>query len=131
MPPRKHDMRSTASILLVVVPIAIGGCRSPQAAAPAEMVWIPGGTFWMGCEGCGMLDALPMHRVSVDGFWIDRTPVTNAEFERFVNATGYVTVAERQLDPKDFPGVPRDKLAPGSAVFHETSHHLSLVTPLQ
>ena len=52
--------------------------------APAGMVWVPGGTFWMGCENCGMPDALPVHLVAVDGFWMDRTPVTNAEFERFV-----------------------------------------------
>jgi formylglycine-generating enzyme len=119
-------VRPAASILLVFVPIVIAGCRSPQAAAPAGMVWIPSGTFWMGCQGCGMPDALPAHRVSVDGFWMDRTPVTNAEFARFVNATGYVTVAERQPDPKDFPGVPRDKLVTGSAVFHPTSHPVPL-----
>ena len=64
-----------------------------------------------------MPDALPAHLVEVDGFWMDRTPVTNAEFERFVTATRYVTVAERPLDAKDFPGVPRDMLVPGSAVF--------------
>jgi formylglycine-generating enzyme required for sulfatase activity len=95
------------------------------------MVWIAGGTFWMGCEGCGMPDALPAHRVSVDGFWMDRTPVTNAEFERFVHATGFVTVAERQPDPKDYPGVPRDRLVIGSAVFHATSHPVALDNPLQ
>src|SRR4030095_3166133 len=114
-------MRLAASILLVVVLITITGCRSSRAAAPANMVWIAGGTVWMGCEVCGMPDAMPAHRVSVDGFWMDRTPVTNAEFERFVNETGYVTVAERQLDPKEFRGVPRDKLVPGSAVFHAQS----------
>lgn len=78
-----------------------------------------------------MPDALPVHRVSVNGFWMDRTPVTNAEFERFVNATGYVTVAERQPDPKDFPGVPRDKVVPGSAVFQATSRTVSLDNLLQ
>jgi formylglycine-generating enzyme len=124
-------MRPVASILLVVVPIAIAGCRVPRAPAPANMVWIAGGTFWMGCEGCGMPDALPVHHVAVDGFWMDRTPVTNAEFERFVDATGYTTVAERQPDAKDFPGVPRDKLVPGSAVFHATSHSVLLDNPLQ
>jgi formylglycine-generating enzyme len=81
------------------------------------MVWIPGGTFWMGCDNCGMPDALPLHLVSVNAFWMDQTPVTNADFARFVNATGYLTIAERQLDPTDFPGVPRDKLVPGSVVF--------------
>src|SRR5687768_14394422 len=80
---------------------------TPPGDAPPGMVWVPGGTFWMGCEGCGMPDALPSNLVSVDGFWMDRTPVTNAEFERFVAATKYVTVAERPIDPADFPGVPR------------------------
>jgi formylglycine-generating enzyme len=71
--------------------------------APSGMVWIPGGDFWMGCEECGMPDALPVHLVSVAGFWMD--------------ATRYVTVAERKPDPKDFPGAPPDKLVPGSIVF--------------
>lgn len=99
--------------------------------APEGMVWIPGGTFWMGCENCGMPDALPAHLVSVNGFWMDRTPVTNAQFERFVAATKYVTVAERPLDPRHFPGVPRDKLVPGSAVFRPTETPVALDNPLQ
>lgn len=89
----------------------------PPGPATAGMVWVPGGEFWMGCEGCGMSDALPVHLVSVDGFWMDRTPVTNAAFEAFVRATVYVTVAERRPDPADFPGVPKDKLVPGSVLF--------------
>lgn len=101
------------------------------AEAPAGMVWIPGGTFWMGCESCGMPDALPSHVVSVNGFWMDRAPVTNAEFARFVKATGYVTVAERPLDPRDYPGVPREKLVSGSAVFAPTSKAVPLDNPLQ
>lgn len=100
-------------------------------AAPEGMVWIPGGTFWMGCENCGMPDALPVHVVEVTGFWMDRTPVTNAAFERFVKATGYVTVAERPLDPRDFPGVPSDKLVPGSAVFVPTGTPVALDNPLR
>lgn len=100
-------------------------------AAPAGMVWVPGGTFWMGCENCGMPDALPAHLVAVDGFWMDRTPVTNAEFERFVSATGYITVAERPLDPRDYPGVPRDELVAGSAVFSPTQAPVPLDNPLQ
>lgn len=99
--------------------------------APAGMVWIPGGVFWMGCENCGMPDALPAHLVSLDGFWMDRAPVTNAEFQRFVAATRYVTVAERPLNPRDFPGVPNDKLVPGSAVFQPTSAPVPLDNPLQ
>src|SRR4029453_18069441 len=94
--------------------------------APEGMVWIPGGEFWMGCDDCGMPDALPVHLVSVAGFWMDTTPVTNADFERFVRATRYVTVAERKPDPKDFPGAPADKLVPGSIVFTPPAHPVSL-----
>jgi len=96
------------------------------APAPAGMVWIPGGDFWMGCENCGMPDALPVHLVSVAAFWMDATPITNAEFDRFVRATGYITVAERKPDPKDFPGVPADKLVAGSIVFTPPAHPVSL-----
>jgi formylglycine-generating enzyme required for sulfatase activity len=98
----------------------------PPGAAPAGMVWIPGGTFWMGCGDCGMPDALPVHLVSVSGFWMDSTPVTNAEFAKFVMATNYVTVAERKPDPRDFPGVPPDKLVSGSVVFTPPAHPVSL-----
>jgi formylglycine-generating enzyme required for sulfatase activity len=94
--------------------------------APGGMVWIPGGEFWMGCADCGMPDALPVHLVSVSGFWMDAAPVTNAEFDAFVTATKYVTVAERRPDPKDFPGVPPDKLVPGSVVFTPPAHPVSL-----
>jgi formylglycine-generating enzyme required for sulfatase activity len=95
------------------------------------MKWVPGGTFWMGCEDCGMPDALPAHLVSVDAFWMDRTPVTNAQFQRFVKETRYVTVAERPLDPADYPTVPKDKLVAGSAVFTPTSRPVPLDNPLQ
>ena len=114
-----------ADVLVRINPTA------PPAAAPKGMVWIPGGTFWMGCEGCGMPDALPAHLVEVDGFWMDRTPVTNADFERFVTATGYVTVAERPLNANDFPGVPKEMLVPGSAVFTATEQPVPLDNPLQ
>ena len=78
-----------------------------------------------------MPDALPAHLVAVDGFWMDRAPVTNAEFARFVKETGHVTVAERPLDPAQYPGVPRDKLVSGSAVFAPTSTPVPLDNPLQ
>jgi len=95
---------------------AINAARAP-GPAPGEMVWVPGGTFWMGCQRCGMRDAEPVHLVSVHGFWMDRHPVTNAEFARFVAATGYVTVAERPLDPQEYPGATPAQLVAGSAVF--------------
>ncbi len=81
------------------------------------MVFIRGGEFTMGSDEPMFVDARPLHRVRVKSFWIDATEVTNAQFERFVQATGYRTVAERPLDPKDFPGVPAADLLPGSAVF--------------
>lgn len=90
---------------------------TPPGAAPEGMVWIPGGTFWMGCDDCDMFDTQPVHLVAVDGFWMDRTPVTNAQFEQFVKATGYSTIAERRPEPKDYPGVDPGKLVAGSAVF--------------
>ena len=103
----------------------------PPSPAPAGMVWVPGGTFWMGCDDCGMPDARPVHMVRVDGFWMDETPVTNAQFEQFVRETGYVTVAERPLDPAQFPGVPAAKLVPGSAVFVPPAAVRSLDNPMQ
>jgi formylglycine-generating enzyme required for sulfatase activity len=101
--------------------------RGPApAAAPAGMVWIPGGEFSMGSddptrEVCGgsdpMPDARPIHRVYVDGFWMDATEVTNETFARFVAATRYSTVAERKPRAEDFPGAPPEALVPGSVVF--------------
>ena len=84
----------------------------------------------MGCPDCGMADTVPAHVVRVSGFWMDKTPVTNAQFAEFVRATKYVTIAERKLDPKDFPGVPVDKLVSGSAVFIPPPQSVPLDNPL-
>jgi formylglycine-generating enzyme required for sulfatase activity len=81
------------------------------------MVWIPGGTFLRGSDNAKMPDARPRHRVTVDGFYMDRMPVSNAEFARFVDATGYVTIAEKTPLAKDFPGALPEKLVAGSVVF--------------
>lgn len=98
----------------------------PKGAAPEGMMWIPGGEYSMGSinpvgmDAGGdkdMQDARPVHRVYVDGFYMDATEVTNAQFAAFVKATGYITDAEKKPDAADFPGVPADKLVPGSAVF--------------
>ena len=80
------------------------------------MVWIAGGTFWMGSDE-GQPDEKPVHQVTVHGFWMDKTEVSNEQFEAFVRATGHLTVAERKPDPKDFPGAPAQNLVPGSIVF--------------
>ena len=94
-----------------------GGSTGGAGGAPPGMVWVPGGEFHMGSDAPPFDDARPVHRVHVDGFWMDATEVTNEQFARFVDATGYVTVAERKPDPGDFPGAPPDKLVPGSVVF--------------
>jgi sulfatase modifying factor 1 len=92
------------------------------------MVWVPGGRFWMGTKH--LQDAQPLHQVEVAGFWMDATDVTNEQFAQFVKATGYVTVAERPLDPKEFPGVSPVDLAPGSVVFTPPTGQVSLDDPL-
>jgi len=94
-----------------------------SAASPAaeghDLIAIPGGTFAIGSNEHYPEEA-PAHRVTVDAFAIDRHPVTTAQFAAFVAATGYVTVAERPLDPADFPGAPVENLVPGSMVFVPT-----------
>jgi formylglycine-generating enzyme required for sulfatase activity len=83
------------------------------------MVEIPGGEFRMGSDAHYPEEA-PVHRVRVDGFSIDRHQVTNSQYAEFVEATRYVTVAERPLDPANFPGAPEENLQPGSLVFTMT-----------
>ncbi|MCP2309323.1 formylglycine-generating enzyme family protein [Kitasatospora paracochleata] len=93
--------------------------QRPSAAPARGVVWIPGGSFLMGSEDF-YPEERPVHPVSVDGFWMDEHPVTVAAFRRFVKATGYVTVAERPLDPADYPGADPAGLVPGALVFHGT-----------
>ena len=124
----------------------------PPGDAPPGMVWIPGGEFVMGgpaadsavqqraashpgepvCSGlvAGFPDAQPAHRVRVGGFWMDITEVTNAEFERFVRATGYITIAERKPTAEQYPGADPDMLVPGSAVFTPPDEPVPLSNPL-
>lgn len=80
------------------------------------MVWVPGGTFAMGSAKHYPEEA-PVHQVRVDGFWMDRYPVTNVDFLRFVRATGHVTVAELAPRAEDYPGAIPEMLVPGSTVF--------------
>jgi formylglycine-generating enzyme len=83
------------------------------------LVRIPGGEFTMGSDEHYPEEA-PAHRVASEGFRIDPNAVTNAEFGAFVERTGYKTIAERPLDPADFPGAPPENLVPGSLVFTPT-----------
>ena len=106
-------------------PTLVGTKESPETP-PEGMVWVPGGEFSMGCLDPrdlpsggpdAMNDARPIIRVKVDGFWMDQTEVTNAQFAKFVAATGYVTVAERVPKAEDFPGAPPENLVAGGVVF--------------
>ncbi len=93
--------------------------------APPAMVFISGGTFRMGSDRHYPEEA-PVHRAAVDGFWIDRTPVTNRQFRQFVRATGHVTFAEIPPDPKDYPGALPHMLYAGSLVFAPPNHPVDL-----
>jgi sulfatase modifying factor 1 len=83
------------------------------------MTWVPGGEFAMGSEDFYPEEG-PVRRVGVAGFWIDERPVTVAEFRRFVKATGHVSVAERPLDPADYPDAEPEALVPGALVFRRS-----------
>lgn len=98
----------------------------PPGKSPEGMVWIPPGRFSMGSPYAPFGDARPIHTVELDGFWMDAAPVTNAQYAQFVEATGYKTVAERKPKPEDLPGVPADKLVPGSLVFHSPAQTVPL-----
>jgi formylglycine-generating enzyme required for sulfatase activity len=107
----------------------------PPGPPPEGMAWIPGGEFSMGSTSsseslCGLpgvtTDALPVHRVYVDGFWMDKTDVTNEEFDKFARATGYVTVAERVPTKEEFPTAPPENLIAGSVVFTPPDHPVPL-----
>src|SRR5918995_4568423 len=89
------------------------------------MTWVPGGEFAMGSEAFYPEEA-PVRRVGVEGFWIEERPVTVAEFRRFVKATGHVSVAERPLDPADYPGADPEALVPGSLVFQPSRRPVDL-----
>ncbi|WP_265594691.1 formylglycine-generating enzyme family protein [Haloferula sp. BvORR071] len=113
----------------------IPNTRPAPGSAPAGMVWIPGGEFSMGSNESGeslcgepgvTRDAQPIHRVYVDAFWMDATEVTNEQFEKFVAATGYVTVAETRPTKKEFPTAPPENLVAGSTVFAPTPQPVKL-----
>ncbi len=115
--------------------VAIGSTTfgQPTAGSPvastAGMVLVKGGEFWMGLDDPAFPDAGPVHRVRVSPFWMDATEVTNARFEAFVRATGYVTLAERRPKVEDFPGVPTDQLVAGSVVFTPPRQAVPLDNP--
>ena len=144
-------MKHILSAVLMLIPTVLPGAQEePKSCCgvlpsrfpvpvPPEMVWIPGGEFTMGGHGrFARPDELPLHRVRLDGFWISRTPVTNDEFSRFVEATGYVTTAERaptaeellKNAPPGTPSPPEEFLIAASLVFRPTDQPVPLNNPL-
>src|SRR3954453_12597939 len=126
---------SEASMKTVAFEATVPNTMPRPEKTPQGMVWISGGEFSMGAQNppdmddVGMKatkDSRPVHRVYVDGFFMDKTDVTNAEFERFVTATKYVTVAERKPRAEDYPGAPPENLVAGSVVFAPPKHPVSL-----
>jgi formylglycine-generating enzyme required for sulfatase activity len=121
----RHSVRSKS---LIEAADVSAPAKAASRTAPDGMAWIPGGRFWMGTDH--MEDAQPVHEVEVKGFWMDRTDVTNEQFATFVKATGYLTVAERPLSPKEFPNLAPDELGAGSVVFTAPAHPIPLENPL-
>ena len=99
--------------------------QAPGSPPFPDVVWIPGGTFRMGSDR-HYPEERPVHRVSVDGFWMDRTPMTNERFARFVEATGHVTFAEIPPRAEDYPGALPDQLFAGSLVFVKPSRAVDM-----
>ena len=100
-----------------------GEAARPGVAPFEGMVWIPGGTFRMGSDD-HYVEERPAHSVTVDGFWIDQTPITNRQFSEFVEATGHVTVAEVPPNAADYPGADPAMLFAGSLVFVQPLHRV-------
>ncbi len=125
MAPRGSDMSSNRAVSTVL----------PPKPWPPAMVWIPAGIFEMGGTGPETRpDELPIHKVRLEGFWMDETEVTNKQFKEFVDATGYVTTAEKKPDweelkkqlPPDAEKPDESVLVPGSLVFVPTEGPVSL-----
>lgn len=128
------QLAALAAAAFVVSYLAFGYApavfKSKRAAGPIGMVWIPGGEFIMGTDdSIGWADEKPAHCVRVDGFWMDQTDVTNAQFRAFVDVTHYVTTAEKPVEVKEIlrqsppgtPAPPAEKLVPAALVFQPTS----------
>jgi formylglycine-generating enzyme required for sulfatase activity len=129
--------QASSTVTFLTTKANVGGAPSQ---APKGMVWIPGGEFSMGAndppdmDEVGMKateDARPVHRVYVDGFFMDKTDVTNAQFAEFVKVTKYVTVAERKPRQEDYPTAPPENLVAGSVVFSPPDHAVPLTDHFQ
>ena len=147
-----RNIRRTRSIVLVSclgISVSLGSAsefqptveseEKPAGKAPEGMVWIPGGEFSMGgppesaglCSPTTAADAKPVLRVRVDGFWMDRTEVTNEQFARFVAETGHRTIAEIAPTKEEFPDAPPEALVAGAVVFRPPATAVALDNHLQ
>jgi len=128
-------MKLKVILALLLISTAAKGelCENaiPVSQIPEGMVYLEGGLFVMGCERAYVHEEGPLHQVKVDPFMIDKTEVTNAQFKEFIDATSYKTVAERPLDPKEFPQATADMLEPGSIVFQGTEERVKMNDILQ
>jgi formylglycine-generating enzyme len=122
--PPPADLTSHSTPDTQAAPAPVAKLITPPGPAPEGMVWIPGGQAVMG-DDQGPPDEQPAHSVTIDGFWMDRTEVTNAAFKKFADATAYLTVAERTPKREDFKGlvadvneIPAENLVAGSICFN-------------
>ncbi len=115
-----NSLLLTSLLFLLALPLSEAAEQQTK-----DMVWIKPGLFLMGSNEKAFRDTHPVHQIRLDGFWLDKTEVTNAEFQRFVKATQYKTVAERTPRQEDFPNAPKENLVAGSLVFTPPQHVVS------
>ena len=114
---------ATACMQGETAPIRAG---RPAATDARAMIWVAGGRFQMGGDGASAPETLPVHPVTLSGFWLDAFEVTNADFTRFVSVTGHRTVAELVPRAEDYPTVPPGSLVAGSVCFHQPTEDVPL-----
>jgi formylglycine-generating enzyme required for sulfatase activity len=134
-PPEQPAAPAAGSAPACCAAMGRAGIVASAKSAPPGMVWIPGGEFSMGStDPLARPDEAPVHRVRVDGFWMDATELTNAQFAEFIKATAYKTIAERAVDweelkkqlPAGTPKPDEKMLLPGSLVFTPPNHPVDL-----
>ena len=111
--------------MAVKIDVDVVVLQPTKREAPSGMVWIPGGTFKMGSDKF-YPEEYPIHTVTVDGYWMDQCTVTNAEWSRFVEETGHLTLAERAPKAEDYPGARPELLVPASVVFKKPDGRVDL-----
>jgi len=123
--PTSPERKSVSTLIDITPTKRISNSTRPGKQPFEKMVWIPGGTSLMGSDNHYPEEA-PVHSVTVDGFWMDQYTVTNAQFSRFVEKTGYITLAERAPNAEDYPGAKPELLLPASVVFRKSRFPVDL-----